>query len=119
MKIKIRAGQAAGGAHAHNYGPGDPLGDFSVPCPPDPGLTERELLMLHAEVLALQQQLGISYKDAAHRLYLGEAKVAMAEANAASSTKNLRNDFMAGVQHYTRNSVEPSAEEDQDRIAVD
>ena len=28
--------------------------------------------MLHAEVLALQETLGISYKDASHRLYLAE-----------------------------------------------
>jgi hypothetical protein len=35
-------------------------------------LTPRELLRLHAEVKALQDQYGISYKDAAHRLYHGE-----------------------------------------------
>lgn len=32
----------------------------------------REWLDLHAEVLALQNQYGISYKDAANRLYLSE-----------------------------------------------
>lgn len=32
----------------------------------------REWLDLHAEVLALQNQYGISYKDAAHRLYMSE-----------------------------------------------
>ena len=30
--------------------------------------------MRHAEVLALQKQLGISYKDAAHRLYMAEVE---------------------------------------------
>lgn len=35
-------------------------------------LTHRELLYLHAEVKALQDQHGISYKDAAHRLYHAE-----------------------------------------------
>ena len=30
--------------------------------------------MLHAEVLALQKKLGISYKDAAHRLYMSEVE---------------------------------------------
>jgi hypothetical protein len=29
-------------------------------------------LGLHAEVKALQNQLGLSYKDAAHRLYMAE-----------------------------------------------
>jgi hypothetical protein len=37
-------------------------------------LTERELLALHAEVKALQQQQGLSYKDAAHRLYHSEVQ---------------------------------------------
>jgi hypothetical protein len=35
-------------------------------------LTERELLSCHAAVKALQKQLGISYKDASHRLYMAE-----------------------------------------------
>jgi hypothetical protein len=35
-------------------------------------LSQRELLGLHAEVKALQKQYGISYKDAAHRLYHAE-----------------------------------------------
>ena len=30
--------------------------------------------MLHAEVKALQDTLGISYKDAAHRLYMAEVE---------------------------------------------
>jgi uncharacterized membrane protein YgcG len=30
--------------------------------------------MLHAEVIALQKKLGISYKDAAHRLYMAEVE---------------------------------------------
>jgi len=29
---------------------------------------------VHAEVLALQQTLGISYKDASHRLYIAEVE---------------------------------------------
>jgi hypothetical protein len=33
-----------------------------------------EALILHAEVKALQNRLGISYKDAAHRLYLIEVE---------------------------------------------
>jgi len=37
-------------------------------------LTDRELLSCHAEVKALQNQLGTSYKDAAHRLYMAEVE---------------------------------------------
>lgn len=36
--------------------------------------SETERLNLHAEVLALQTTLGISYKDAAHRLYMAEVE---------------------------------------------
>jgi hypothetical protein len=35
-------------------------------------LTDRELLSCHAEVKALQNNLGTSYKDAGHRLYMAE-----------------------------------------------
>uniref|UniRef100_A0A8H7XV60 Uncharacterized protein n=1 Tax=Psilocybe cubensis TaxID=181762 RepID=A0A8H7XV60_PSICU len=42
--------------------------------PPEPPLTDQERLSLHAEVLSLQKRLGISYKDAAHRLYLAEVE---------------------------------------------
>jgi hypothetical protein len=37
-------------------------------------LTDRELLGCHAEVKALQNQLGTSYKDASHRLYMAEVE---------------------------------------------
>jgi hypothetical protein len=37
-------------------------------------LTDRELLSCHAEVKALQDQLGTSYKDASHRLYMAEVE---------------------------------------------
>jgi thermostable 8-oxoguanine DNA glycosylase len=43
-------------------------------------LTERELLVVHAEVKALQQMYGLSYKDAAHCLYHSEIqKLTMAD----------------------------------------
>lgn len=45
-------------------------------------LSEHEVLTLHAEVLALQEKLGISYKDASHRLYTAEIeKLALADAH--------------------------------------
>lgn len=36
------------------------------------GSSDRERLEAHSEILALQQRLGLSYKDAAHRLYMAE-----------------------------------------------
>ena len=38
----------------------------------DQGHSQREIHMLHAEVEALQKSLGISYKDAAHCLFMTE-----------------------------------------------
>lgn len=38
------------------------------------GHSERERHLLHAEVKALQVSLGLSYKDAAHRLFLAEVE---------------------------------------------
>ena len=38
------------------------------------GHSERERHLLHAEVKALQESLGLSYKDAAHRLFLAEVE---------------------------------------------
>jgi hypothetical protein len=51
-------------------------------------LTQRELLVLHAEVKALQEQHGISYKDAAHRLYHAEVQKlsALSDSQAAFSS---------------------------------
>jgi hypothetical protein len=37
-------------------------------------MTDREMMGLHAEILSLRDRLGISYKDASHRLYMTEWK---------------------------------------------
>ena len=53
-------------------------------------LSDREALSLHAEILAIQGRWGISYKDAAHRLY--QAKMAQLEAEeyALQAIENIR-----------------------------
>ncbi|KAF8802329.1 hypothetical protein BYT27DRAFT_7215423 [Phlegmacium glaucopus] len=48
------------------------IGEGKVMAPTIPGTSDRERLSAHAEVLALQQRLGISYKDASHHLYISE-----------------------------------------------
>jgi hypothetical protein len=35
-------------------------------------MTTREMMGLHAEIMSLRETLGISYKDASHRLYMAE-----------------------------------------------
>ncbi|KAF8808213.1 hypothetical protein BYT27DRAFT_7256725 [Phlegmacium glaucopus] len=48
------------------------IGQGEIMAPAIPGSSDRECLSAHAEVLALQDRLGISYKDASHCLYMIE-----------------------------------------------
>jgi hypothetical protein len=52
-------------------------------------LSEQETLSLHAEVVALQNKLGISYKDASHRLYIAELERLKAADAKHKAFKNL------------------------------
>lgn len=53
-------------------------------------LSDREALKLHAEVKALQVLLGISYKDAAHRLYMAEVEKLKTESELEGSFTMIR-----------------------------
>jgi hypothetical protein len=48
--------------------------------------------LLHAEVKALQEMHGISYKDAAHRLYHSEAKKLAMEKEIEREVRKLSDD---------------------------
>jgi hypothetical protein len=66
---------------------------FTNPTPSDvPGqtLSDREALSLHSEIKALQDRLGLSYKDAAHRLYMSEVEKLRSEKHAARAMKSIR-----------------------------
>ncbi|KAM6490266.1 hypothetical protein JOM56_014243 [Amanita muscaria] len=58
--------------------------------PTDPPLTDRECLSLHAKVKAMQERLGISYKDATHWLYMAEVEKLKADQNAHKAFVNLK-----------------------------
>ena len=63
-------------------------------------LSDQEYLTLHAEVLALQDKLGISYKDASHRLYLAEMEKLKVADEKYKAFKNLKvriGEFMRRV----------------------
>jgi len=63
-------------------------------------LSDQENLLLHAEVLALQETLGISYKDASHRLYLAELeklKVADEKYKAFKNLETRISKFVADI----------------------
>ncbi|KAF8812718.1 hypothetical protein BYT27DRAFT_7207558 [Phlegmacium glaucopus] len=61
------------------------MGEDKVMSPHDPPLTDRECLGLHAEIKSLQERLGISYKDASHRLYMSELEKLKAEKDASKA----------------------------------
>ncbi|KAH9478279.1 hypothetical protein JR316_0008732 [Psilocybe cubensis] len=70
--------------------------------PPEPPLTDQERLSLHAEVCSLQQRLGISYIDAAHRLYLAEVeKIKLA---------NVHRKALGALDRHVRKSLQFIAE---------
>jgi hypothetical protein len=52
--------------------------------------SDRERLEAHAEIIALQERLGISYKDAANRLYMAELERVKAEERKYKGFKKLQ-----------------------------
>ena len=54
------------------------------------GLSKREWLALHAEIKAMQDQYGLSYKDSAHRVYLAEQARLQALANAHNAVLKIQ-----------------------------
>ena len=62
--------------------------------------------MLHAEVKALQDTLGISYKDAAHQLFLAEVEQVKKADSGAKSFAAIRNS----LQFVVSSNVLPAIE---------
>ena len=52
-------------------------------------LSDRERLILHAEILAIMSQLRISYKDAVHQLYMREIDKLKSERQTERRYKNI------------------------------
>ncbi|KAF8182688.1 hypothetical protein BJ912DRAFT_928437 [Pholiota molesta] len=69
----------------------DLIGEAKINTPPNPtkDLNNRERLTLHADIVALQEKLGISYKDAAHRLYIAELEKLKVHDLASKAFENL------------------------------
>ena len=61
--------------------------------------SDREALNLHAEVKAMQARLGLSYKDAAHRLYMAEVEKMQAEKHAELAITSIRNRIDKTIIH--------------------
>ncbi|KAF8799823.1 hypothetical protein BYT27DRAFT_7217374 [Phlegmacium glaucopus] len=78
-KEELKAFGASGTVHQFASQLFDIIGEGKIMMPTVPGSSDRERLAAHSEVLALQERLGISYKDAAHRLYMAELEGIKAE----------------------------------------
>ncbi|CAA7265778.1 unnamed protein product [Cyclocybe aegerita] len=61
------------------------------------GLSERELLVLHAEIKALQAHYGLSYQEAAHRLEIAEIKELEANDTAMKA--------FAAIEEHIKNTI--------------
>jgi hypothetical protein len=55
--------------------------------------------MIHAEILAMQSRWGISYKDAAHRLYLAEVEKFRVAKQAKNAISALQDRIQTTVTH--------------------
>ncbi|KAG6904540.1 hypothetical protein DXG01_009183 [Tephrocybe rancida] len=62
----------------------------TVQIPPDPPLTECEIVALHTEVSALANWAKIKFKDAAWELYYAEIAKLQAEATASNAWTQVR-----------------------------
>ncbi|KAF9490101.1 hypothetical protein BDN71DRAFT_1455140 [Pleurotus eryngii] len=55
------------------------IGEHNIQMPANPFLTKAQVTELHVSIKAAQEWWGISYKDAAHRLYLQKMAQVQAE----------------------------------------
>jgi hypothetical protein len=78
-------------------------------------MTQRELLGLHAEVKALQGQFGISYKDAAHRLYHAEVQ----KLSALTDCEAALSEIHKGVDYIISDTVEAEPREISKKVSGD
>ena len=75
--------------------------------------------MLHAEVLALQETLGISYKDASHHLYLAELEKLKVADEKYKAFKNLANRLGKFVYDINQDFIQtPDDDLDSDADAT-
>ncbi|KAJ3503735.1 hypothetical protein NLJ89_g8303 [Agrocybe chaxingu] len=90
-KEEICATDAARGPLPITEPPYYTMAEDTVVLPPDPALSEHELLTIHAEIRVLQSRYSLSYKDAAHRVYLQEVARLEAKDNALRAFAALQN----------------------------
>jgi hypothetical protein len=84
---------------------------YSRPLQP---LTQRELLGLHAEVKALQERLGISYKDASHRLYMTEIEKLKADETMHKMSATIKGQMQQSLYLFKNADADADTDADAD-----
>ncbi|KAF8959893.1 hypothetical protein BDZ97DRAFT_2077742 [Flammula alnicola] len=94
------------------------LAEGKIMFPPDPQLSDHERLTLHAEVLALQEKLGISYKDASHRLYMAEVEKLKVADETYKAFKNLDSRIETSLKTLQAQFGDPKANAEADAEVI-
>ena len=66
---------------------------------------DRECLILHAEILVIMSQLHISYKDAAHRLYMREIDKLKSKRQTERRYKNIKEQISNRMKTYMEGEI--------------
>ena len=68
-------------------------------------LSDREHLILHAEILAIMSQLHIRYKDAAHQLYMREMDKLKSKRQTERRYKNIKEQIGTTMKKYMEGQI--------------
>jgi hypothetical protein len=82
-------------------------------------MTDRKMMGLHAEILALRDTLGISYKDACHRLYMTECEKLKKDERMQKTFLNLRRQAGGALGAFQKRLVQLGGQEVQSSINAD
>ncbi|KAF8151276.1 hypothetical protein BJ912DRAFT_1069162 [Pholiota molesta] len=93
MRVALGVPKAPAAPLQTQDSPFEIIGEGHILYPPDPPLTEQELLSGHGAVVALQHKFGISYKDAAHRLYMAQVEHLKVSDGAYKAIKSIDNQL--------------------------
>ncbi|KAF8954483.1 hypothetical protein BDZ97DRAFT_1864963, partial [Flammula alnicola] len=117
-KADLGVSNAPRGSQQAQNRPFDVLAEGKLMFPPDPQLSDHDRLTLHAEVLALQEKLGISYKDASHRLYIAELEKLKVADQTYKAFKNLDSRIETSLKTLEARFGDPKANTEPDAGVV-
>ncbi|KAF9549684.1 hypothetical protein CPC08DRAFT_769044 [Agrocybe pediades] len=81
--------------------------------PPNPIVSQFDLLQRHSEIMAMRDEHGISYKDACHRLYLAELERVKVMQETHHSFKTLEKSIIEALREVASAAPNPVNQEDE------